>query len=118
MGCNCKSDLKTEDYLDDSKTKKPINFKNIGFYSLKLFAFLILLVLLPILNLYIIWLMFNIVVLNKNVDIKPLLKSIGDKFREKDNDEDVIDDEEFDNLTEEDVVLMDSEDLTVLNKTI
>ena len=48
--------------------------------------------------------MFNILVLNKNIDLKPLLFSIGSKFMEKEddeNDEEFLGDE-FDNLTEED----------------
>jgi len=73
---------------------------------------------LPILNIYIIWLMFNILVLNKNVDFKPLLFSIGSKFMEKEddkNDEEFLGDE-FDNLTEEDVILLDSDEITSVEK--
>jgi hypothetical protein len=57
-------------------------------------------------------------VLNKNVDFKPLLFSIGSKFMEKEddeNDEEFLGDE-FDNLTEEDVILLDSDEITSVEK--
>ena len=73
-----------------------------------------MLLFLPFLNIYIIWLMFKMLVLNKSIDLKPLLASIGAKFTEKDNDQDEEEflGDEFDELTDDDVVLLDSEDIT------
>ena len=81
-------------------------------YSLKTLMFLMFLIALPFINLYILYLSFSIIVLNESVDIKPLLLAIGNKFKPKDDDDDLVDDEEFENLTEEDVILLDSEDIT------
>ena len=53
---------------------------------------------------------FNLIVLNGNIDIKPLLLAIGDKFRPKDDEYYSIDD--FENLTEDDVILLNVEDIT------
>ena len=50
-------------------------------------------------------------VLNKNIDIKPLLLSIGQKFKENDKDDDEIDEDEYDTLTEDDVVLLNVEEI-------
>jgi hypothetical protein len=46
-------------------------------------------------------------VLNKNIDVKPILLSLGNKFKQKDEDDD-----EYNELTEDDVILLDVEDIT------
>jgi hypothetical protein len=78
-------------------------------YTLKVLGFLVLVAALPIINLYIIWFIFNMLVLNKNIDVKPILLTLGNKFKQKDYDED---DEEYNELTEDDVELLDVEDIT------
>lgn len=100
--------------MGDSVQSEPKSFfETFVKYSLKTFMFLMFLIALPFINLYIIYLSFNIIVLNESVDIKPLLLAIGNKFKPKDDDDDdLIDEEEFESLTEEDVVLLDSEDIT------
>jgi hypothetical protein len=118
MSCNCKKGSSILKDSLESNEKIKINGQTILTYTLKTFGFLLMLLALPILNIYIIWLMFNILVLNKNVDFKPLLSSIGSKFMEKEddeNDEEFLGDE-FDNLTEEDVILLDSDEITSVEK--
>ncbi len=93
MACNCKG-KKIEDYSTNSGSV------NIGSYILKTLAFILMLIALPIINIIIIWFMFRTIVLNKEVDIKPILTSLGKKFKEADNEE-----EDYDELTEEDVIM-------------
>ena len=72
---------------------------------------------LPLINIAIIWFMFNTLVLNKDVNIKPLLLALGNQFKEKKyEDDDEIDIEEFNELTEDDVVMVDVEDITNKSK--
>jgi hypothetical protein len=103
MGCGCKNSNKIDNTLQKvSDGEKKIN---IGKYVLKTFVFLIALIASPIIMLFIIWIMFNMLVLNKNIDFKPLLMAIGNKFkREEKYDED---DEEI--LDEKDLIPLDVE---------
>jgi hypothetical protein len=56
--------------------------------------------------------MFNTLVLTKEVDIKKIVSDlIGNKFNKKDDDED-DEDNDFENLTEDDVIMVDVEDIT------
>ena len=81
-------------------------------YSLKIMGFLLLLLALPLINIYIVWLMFDMLVLNNNVDIKPLLLALGKKFEVKEEEDDEeLTEEEFMELTEDDVVLLDSNEI-------
>lgn len=113
MSCNCKKGVLPSENVSDNQ-KISINGTTILMYTLKILGFVFLLILLPIINLYIIWLMFSTIVLNRNIDMKPLLLSIGAKFKEKEDDDDEEEflGDEFDNLTEDDVVLLDSEEIT------
>jgi hypothetical protein len=51
------------------------------------------------------------IVMNKNVDIKPLLMFIGNKFK-NDEDDDFIGEDESDSINEEDLVMVDVEEIT------
>jgi len=114
MGCNCKTEKKIDDYLEGSAPLGEKISQKILSYSLKSLAFLIMVVLLPIINLLIIWFMFKTIVLNKNVNIKPLLLSLGKKFQEKEIDDEEEDD--FEEIKEEDVVMVNVEDITNMGK--
>jgi hypothetical protein len=114
MGCNCKGQS-VDNLLKDDRVKLSIS-NLIGKYTLKILLFLMLLVILPFINIAIIWFMFNTVILNKDVNIKPLLLALGNQFKEKKYEDDEIDIEEFNELTEDDVVMVDVEDITNKNK--
>lgn len=77
-------------------------------YTLKVMAFLLFLAVSPLVFLYIIWLVFNMVVLNDSVDIKPMLYFIANKIKEKEREEDYLDE----NITEDDLIMVDVEDIT------
>jgi len=112
-GCNCKKDINGLT-INNEFEKKSLTEKILG-YTLKIFAFSLMIVALPLINIAIIWFIFRTLILNKEVDIKPLLLSIGEKFKFNEEEDDDDDDEYLD-LTEEDVELMDVEDITYRSK--
>jgi hypothetical protein len=115
MGCGCKSDNKIDSMLSqkENNTGKSVT-KNVGKYILKSLAFLLMLVALPLINLYIIWLMFRMLVLNKDIEIEPLLTAIGMKFKAKDDDEEE-EYAEYDYI-KDDLVVVNVEDITKKSK--
>lgn len=112
MSCNCKGDKKTDDFLKDESIPSESIGQKILKYFFKTLAFVFMLALLPIIVLFIIWFMFKMLVLNKDINIKPLLLAIGKKFQQ--TEEDYEDD--YETLTEKDVVMVDVEDITNRSK--
>ena len=112
MGCNCK----TKDGFEMPEKTKFSKLTNkekrqlVTHYTFKVIGFLIGVLLLPIINIAIIWFMFSTIVLTKDVNIVNLLsKFVGKK---NDDADDYDDDDDFEDLTEDDVVLVDVEDIT------
>jgi hypothetical protein len=100
------------DSMLENENEKPQNLaQNLTKYTLKILGFLFMMILLPIINLAIIWYIFKMFVLNEKVDIKPLLMAIGTKYKPKDEDEE-IDEDDYDSLTDDDVILVNAEDIT------
>jgi len=113
-GCNCKTKdgfempEKNEFFKLTNKEKGKLFLH----YTFKVLGFLIGILLLPIINIVIIWFMFSTIVLTKDVNIVNLLsKFVGKKNDDDDDDDDDFDDD-FDDLTEDDVVMVDVEDIT------
>ncbi len=102
MGCNCKTNVT---HVSNKENKIDV----LGF-GLKIIAFLLGLVLLPIIMVVIVWFMFNTLVLNKETDLKPLLKKLGEKFSDNYDDDD--DDDEIEVFMNNDVISMNVEDIT------
>jgi len=83
-------------------------------YTAKIIGFLVGVVLSPLMLLGILWFMFDIIVLNKNVDLTIIMKKIV-KIHKAVMEEDELEeeDEEYDeNFDEEDYVTINVEDLT------
>lgn len=120
MGCNCKSSNLSPINGENIIKEKPLQLTLK--YVAKTIGFLIALALLPIIMVVIIWFMFDVIILNKNVDLRIIL----DKFikhekyfnsnYEDDDDEDDDDDDEDEYLTEDDVVMLNVEDITNKSK--
>ena len=112
MGCNCKSNKTTDEFT--SETNK-ITTEKVIHYTLKFIGFLLLVIMLPIINLVIIWFMFRLIVLNKDVDIKAFLVAIYQKFKvnETDDEDDL---EDINDLSEDDLIMENVEDITYMNK--
>lgn len=112
MGCNCKTDKGFEP-SEESKFSNLTNKEKGGLilhYFFKVIGFLIGIVLLPLINIGIIWVMFNTIVLTKEINVMKLMKSLVKNKRSDDDDDD--DDDDYDELTEDDVVMVDVEDIT------
>jgi hypothetical protein len=107
-GCNCKKDINGVEF----KTEDQTFLKKTGGYGIRFFGFLISLFLLPVIIIASIIFMFKTIVLNENVDIKSILMSIIKKGK-TDDDDDELEDDEYDYLTEEDVSMVDVEDITI-----
>ena len=100
MGCGCKTKKGVDTPINNENKPKINIMANIIHYSIKLIGFGIGLILLPIIVLMIIYYMFKLIVLNKDIDIKPLfvslskfMKQVG-KDNAKDDDEDDDDDDD------------------------
>jgi hypothetical protein len=105
--CNCKNGNKIDDMLQkDSNGDKKIN---IGKYVLKSFVFLIALAASPIIMMFIIWIMFKMLVLNENIDFKPLLMAIGNKFKREEKEYD--DDDDITLYDEKDLIPLEVEEI-------
>ena len=96
-GCNCKSDKKSEFPLNEAKVHKKLG-PTILMYLLKSIGFLLMMLALPLINIAIIWFIFKTLMLNEEVDIKPLLYAIGKKFKQNDSDDD--EENDYEELTE------------------
>jgi hypothetical protein len=81
MSCNCKNNINIDQVLEGNKGPSLPTGETIMKYTLKVLAFILFVLMLPILNVYIIWLIFKTLVLNESVDIMPLLIKIGEKFK-------------------------------------
>jgi hypothetical protein len=111
MSCNCKNGTPINQ-MENGEENKPKN--DVLKYVMNSIFFLISLIFLPFLVGFIIWFMFKTIVLNKSMDILPILNAVARNLQVKSNEDedDVIDEEEFYSLTEDDVVLVDAEDIT------
>lgn len=106
-GCGCKSDNVTVENNGEFNLKESLNG-----YPLKMVVFLLALITVPFIMVMVIYFMFNTLVLNKDVDIKPLLLMIGNKFKTSADDYEEDDDyEEVGDLTEDDVVVYGVEEI-------
>lgn len=110
MNCNCKknSSLESTVFEENINQKKP---NNVLSYVLKIFTFIIFLCVSPLVFLGIIILTFKMLVLNSSIDLKPLFDIIAKKLIVKNNDyqEDGLN---IDDLTEDDLVMTNVEDIT------
>ena len=120
MGCNCKnknlSDIISEGGIKSSNKK--MWHVHVVSYIVKSVAFLLTLIIgLPILNVYVIYLIFKFLVLNKNLNTNDLVSSLvtlTKKYTPKDDDDDDDDDDEFE-LTDVDDIT-EIEELIILEK--
>jgi len=131
MGCGCKTgekpnvnlSSKTNNSNDIDKNVKNKKLSIFLTYTAKIIGFFVGVLLLPLINIAIIWFMFRTLVLNKEVDLKLLFSRMMRSKKIKDlakDDEDFYDedddDDDFENLTENDVIMVDVDDITAKNK--
>lgn len=115
MGCGCKTNQGNVSNENKVKTKSINNTKNaLLFLPIRILAFLLSFFLLPIIMIAIIWFMFELLLLNKEIDMKKILTVLSSKIKplnegyEEENDYE----EEEDDFTEENYEILDVENIT------
>lgn len=110
MGCGCKSTT-----ISDKNINRKINigsiFQKITIYGLKLLGLIAFIAILPIINVVIIVFSFKLLMLNQNLDMKGVIAQLAKIIKTKNNEDDE-DDYTFNELTEDDVILLDVEDIS------
>ena len=104
MSCNCKADNGS----NESKIQSGINpIHSVLMYGVKTIGFFLSLLLIPIINVVLIKMMFQAIVLNKNVDIKKVLEYYfkgKKKLEDFEDDEDLTDENEYEMLNVEEII--------------
>ena len=117
MSCGCKTKKGENSSVNDENKPKVNIMVSIIHYSFKLIGFLVAMILLPILMVVIAYYMFNLIVITKGVDIKPLfisaakfMKKVGKDNSDEDDDDD--DDTEWEEINPDEFELIGVDDLT------
>jgi hypothetical protein len=111
----CKSCKSSGSMNPDIKTDEKLVGRIIK-YAVKTLGFLIAIALLPLINLAIIWFMFETIVLNKDIDLRSVInKYVTDKKTQKEDEEEDEEEDDYD-LTEDDVIMLNVEDITNKSK--
>lgn len=118
MSCGCKAEKKeldkqNKELIKNEKTKN--NFNGVK-YFVKLIGFFIALLTIPFIVLFIIWFMFDLIVLNNQVDMQKAAKALISKikFANEDNQlhSDDYEDDDDDELDESQYIAVDVDDIT------
>lgn len=116
MGCGCKTNKDGTPNLDENNEGTLNIFLILWGYLLKLIVFGFFILLLPILNMYLFYIIFKSIMLNKDFNSQELIGSLiklAIKFKPNNQDFDEYEDsEEYYELTEDDVTMLDVEDIT------
>jgi hypothetical protein len=115
MSCNCKNknEVNIPFVNNDNQTPKESLAKLIPIYFVKLLGFSVGLILLPFIMCAIIVFMFRIIVMTREIDVKPLFNSafkLMKNANEEDNDDDEDDEDNPEDIIE--YVMEDVEDIT------
>jgi hypothetical protein len=119
MGCNCKNKNVLNGESSSNEGKNAL-WVSIIEHSVKTLIFLLSLVfIIPIINVYLIYLLFKMVVLNKNIDTVDMLNSIiklGKRLNVDEEEEDDEDEEE--DYEEDELILTEYEDISIYDKNL
>jgi hypothetical protein len=107
-GCNCK----TNNYKTNQKSLNNTLTKNKTNIILRIIAFSLGLLFLPIIMLAVIWFMFELLMLNKEVDMKKIVTVLSSKIKPFNEDYEDYEYEEDDEFTEENYEMLDVEEIT------
>ncbi len=119
MSCGCKTNTKTQTNEQSSTLNINRNIKNgYSLFLVRVLAFTLSLFLLPIIMIAIVWFMFELFFLNKEIDMKKILQVLSSKIKPfNEGYEAEYEEDEDDEFTEEDYEMIDVEDITpVTNK--
>lgn len=107
--CNCKT--KTEDHKEVTSNIKTDRKDSFIKYFFKSIGFILSVILLPLFNIMIIKILFEIIVLNKDVDIKKVLEYILKNKKSHEIEDDDDDDEDYLTLGEDEVEMLNVEEI-------
>jgi hypothetical protein len=110
MSCGCKANKDTNTNINKNISIGGI-LQTITIYTLKLLGFIAFITVLPIINVVIIVFSFKLLLLNQNLDMKGVIKHLANIIKKKE-DVEKEDDYIFNELTEDDVILLDVEDIS------
>lgn len=124
MGCGCKTNSKYESNYDSS-IKRPDKKITYGISNaiLRVIAFTLMMALLPVIMLAVIWFIFELLILNKEIDMKRIVRVLSSKIKpfnegyEEDYDEDDDDYEDDDEFNEENYEMVEVDDITPVTTT-
>lgn len=110
MSCNCK----TKNYPTNQKSLNKTLTKNNTNIVLRIFAFTLGLLLLPIIMMAVIWFMFELLMLNKEIDMKKIANIMTSKIKpfNEDYEDDYEEEDDDDEFTEENYEMLDVEEIT------
>jgi len=109
MSCNCK----TKNYPTNQKSLNKTLTKNNTNIVLRILAFSLGLLFLPIIMMGVIWFMFELLMLNKEIDMKKIANIMTSKIKPFNEDyEKEDDDDDYDEFTEENYEMLDVEEIT------
>jgi hypothetical protein len=107
--CGCKADNAIKASVSNNEGLFQKIVKNV----IKVIGFLISLIFLPFIMAIVVWFMFDMIVLNQNIDLGKILNYvIGKAKRFNQEDDEDYEDDELEDLTEDDVTLLNAEDIT------
>jgi ATP-dependent Zn protease len=117
MGCGCKTGNNYEPNTEGSDNNKSLSNTKSGYsiFLIRVLAFSLSLFLLPIIMIAVIWFMFELFILNKEIDMKKIVTVLSSKIKSFNEDyvsEDYDEDDEDDEFTEENYEMVDVEDIT------
>jgi hypothetical protein len=122
MGCGCKTDGNQVPNLDGS-IDMPNDNVNYGISNviLRVLAFILMMFTLPIIMLAVIWFIFELLILNKQINMKKIVKVLSSKLKPfnegyEDDEEDYDDYEDEDEFNEENYEMIDVEDITPVTR--
>jgi hypothetical protein len=125
MACGCKTKTNKGFETEEKQTIKPFDFEyqnkgnqNSNFIIknlIKIVSFSIALLLLPIIMIVIVWFMFDILVLNQEIDMKKIVTVLTSKLKRFNDDygyDDEYDEEYAEEYDEENYEMLDVDDIT------
>jgi len=126
MGCGCKTNSKYESNYDSSIKRPDKNITyGISNVILRVIAFTLMMALLPIIMLAVIWFIFELLILNKEIDMKKIVRVLSSKIKpfnegyeeDEDYDDDDDDYEDDDEFNEENYEMVEVDDITPVTTT-
>lgn len=115
MSCGCKTNSFKSSKSDVFPKELNVNITNsFSNFLVKILAFSLMMLLLPVIMLAIIWFIFELIMLNKEIDMKKVVRVLSSKIKPFNEDYEQDDDEEDeeDEFTEENYEMVDVEDIT------